>query len=87
MKLQHKITLYAIVGITLGFSAFSFINFKMMKEATKTEIHNKLITEALSTKQNIEEWLNHKMQITTALGHTLQGMEEAPLEQIKNTLS
>lgn len=86
MKLQQKITLYALIGITLGFSAFSFINFKMMKEATKTEIHDKLTAEALSTKQNIEEWLNYKMNITTALGHTLQGMEEAPLEQVQKYL-
>ena len=87
MKLQQKITLYALIGITVGFSTFSFINFKMMKEATKTEIHDKLTVEALSTKRDIEEWLNYKMKITTALGHALQGMEEAPIEQVQKYLT
>lgn len=87
MKLQQKITLYALVGITLGFSAFSFINFKMMKGATQAEIHDKLTTEALATKQNIEEWLNYKMTIAIALGSTLKGMEEAPQEQVQKHLT
>jgi len=86
MKLQQKITLYALIGITLGFSVFSFINFKMMKEATKTEIHDKLTTEALSTKENIKEWLNYKMNITIALGNSLKEKAEIVPNEIQNYL-
>jgi len=87
MKLQQKITLYALIGITVGFSAFSFINFNMMKEATKAEIHNKLTTEALSTKENIEEWLNNKMDITIALGNSLKDMSQSSDEEVLKYLN
>ncbi|AOO63834.1 methyl-accepting chemotaxis protein [Sulfurospirillum halorespirans] len=87
MKLQQKITLYALIGITLGFSVFSFINYKMMKDATTAAIHAKLNVEALTIKMNIDEWFNNKMNITIALGNALKDMSQLPTEEVLKYLN
>lgn len=87
MKLQHKISLYGMVGITVGFTLFSFINFHMMKESTTAEIHNKLQTEALATKMSIEEWLDNKMNITIVLGNSLKEMYQSSDAEIQRYLT
>lgn len=87
MKLQQKVTMYAIVGMSLGFCIFSIINFRMMKNTATNEIHDKLQMEALSVKNNIEEWLISRMNVTIALGANLKGMENSSIDVIQSYLN